>query len=120
MKAQILTEDQIPEALSIARGVFDYCLRARITDLEMIHIFLQYTENTNIRNMIAEGTLTMWGIFEQGHMIAMSGMQKEGDVIVNAGMDSGLFYQTPVSSNGGNTAVFICSDAGKNRGTRDI
>ena len=77
MKAQILTEDQIPEALSIARGVFDYCLRARITDLEMIHIFLQYTENTNIRNMIAEGTLTMWGIFEQGHMIAMSGMQKE-------------------------------------------
>ena len=76
MKAQILTEDQIPEALSIARGVFDYCLRARITDLEMIHIFLQYTENTNIRNMIAEGTLTMWGIFEQGHMIAMSGMQK--------------------------------------------
>ena len=50
MKAQILTEDQIPEALSIARGVFDYCLRARITDLEMIHIFLQYTENTNIRN----------------------------------------------------------------------
>ena len=32
MKAQILTEDQIPEALSIARGVFDYCLRARITD----------------------------------------------------------------------------------------
>ena len=52
MKAQILTEDQIPEALSIARGVFDYCLRARITDLEMIHIFLQYTENSNIRNMI--------------------------------------------------------------------
>ena len=156
MKAQILTEDQIPEALSIARGVFDYCLRARITDLEMIHIFLQYTENTNIRHMIAEGTLTMWGIFEQGHMIAMSGMQRgtyyhavcasgipaqrmwqmsvgrnegvcgksisvtEGDVIGNAGMDSGLFYQTPVSSNGGNTAVFVCSDAGKNRGTRDI
>lgn len=28
MKAQILTEDQIPEALSIARGVFDYvCVR---------------------------------------------------------------------------------------------
>ncbi len=80
MKAQILTEDQIPEALSIARGVFDYCLRARITDLEMIHIFLQYTENTNIRNMVAEGTLTMWGIFEQGHMIAMSGMQKEGHI----------------------------------------
>ena len=44
----------------------------------------------------------------------------EGDVIGNAGMDSGLFYQTPVSSNGGNTAVFICSDAGKNRDTRDI
>lgn len=37
----------------------------------------------------------------------------EGDVIGNAGMDSGLFYQTPVSSNGGNTAVFVCSDAGK-------
>ena len=90
MKAEILTEDQIPEALSIARGVFDYCLRARITDLEMIHIFLQYTENTNIRNMIAEGTLTMWGIFEQGHMIAMPGMQKEGHIT--------MLYVLPVFS----------------------
>ena len=135
MKAQILTEDQIPEALSIARGVFDYCLRARITDLEMIHIFLQYTEHSNIRNMIAEG----WTYY---HAVCASGISAqrmwqmsvgrnegvcgksisvtEGDVIGNAGMDSGLFYQTPVSSNGGNTAVFICSDAGKNRGTRDI
>ena len=33
MKAEILTEDQIPEALSIAWGVFDFCLRARITEL---------------------------------------------------------------------------------------
>ena len=53
MKAQILTEDQIPEALSIARGVFDYCLRARITDLELIPIFLQYTAKTIIRPMSA-------------------------------------------------------------------
>ena len=45
---------------------------------------------------------------------------QRGDVIGNAGMDSGLFHKTSVSSNGGNTAVFICSDAGKNRGTRDI
>ena len=51
MKAQILTEDQIPEALSIARGVFDYCLRARITDLEMIHIFLQYTETVSYTHL---------------------------------------------------------------------
>lgn len=50
MKAQILTEDQIPEALSIARGVFDYCLRARITDLEMIIYFC------NIRKTQTSGT----------------------------------------------------------------
>lgn len=80
MKAELLTEEQIPEALSIARGVFDCCLRAQIPDLEMIHIFLQYTENANIQTMVAEKTLTLWGIFEQGHMIAMSGMQKEGHI----------------------------------------
>ena len=80
MKAQILTEDQIPEALSIARGVFDYCLRASDHGSGNDSYILQYTENTNIRNMIAEGTLTMWGIFEQGHMVAMSGMQKEGHI----------------------------------------
>lgn len=80
MEAKILTTEQIPEALSIARGVFDYCLRAQISDLEMVHIFLQYTEEQNIRTMVEEQKLTLWGMFEQEHMVAMSGMQSEGHI----------------------------------------
>lgn len=80
MEAKILSQEQIPEALGIARGVFDYCLRTQITDLEMIHIFLQYTEEANIRRMTEEQKLTLWGIFEQGTMVAMSGMQSEGHI----------------------------------------
>ena len=80
MRIKILTEEQVPEALSIARGVFDYCLRQQITDLEMIHIFLQYSEPDHIKKMMAEGKLTLWGAYEQGNMIAMSGMQSEGHI----------------------------------------
>lgn len=80
MEARILTEEQIPEALSIARGVFDCCLRAQISDLEMVHIFLQYTEEQNIRKMVEEQKLTLWGMFEQQQMVAMSGMQSEGHI----------------------------------------
>ena len=80
MKAELLTENQIPEAIGIAQGVFDYCLRAQITDLEMIHIFLQYTKEEAVRRMVADGELLLWGIFEKGNMIAMSGMQKEGHI----------------------------------------
>lgn len=80
MEARILTVEQIPEALSIARGVFDCCLRAQISDLEMVHIFLQYTEEQNIKKMVEEQKLTLWGMFEQQQMVAMSGMQSEGHI----------------------------------------
>ena len=80
MEARILTMEQIPEALSIARGVFDCCLRAQISDLEMVHIFLQYTEEQNIKKMVEEQKLTLWGMFEQQQMVAMSGMQSEGHI----------------------------------------
>ena len=81
MEARILTMEQIPEALSIARGVFDCCLRAQISDLEMVHIFLQYTEEQNIKKMVEEQKLTLWAAYdEQNNMVAVSGMQSEGHI----------------------------------------
>ena len=93
MEARILSQEQIPEALGIARGVFDYCLRTQITDLEMIHIFLQYAEETNIRRLVEEEKLTLWGMFEQGNMVAMSGMQSEGHIT--------MLYVLPIFQNKG-------------------
>ena len=80
MRIKRLTEEQLPEALSIARGVFDYCLRQQITDLEMVHIFLQYSEPEHVKKMMEEGKLILWGAYEQGNMVAMSGMQNEGHI----------------------------------------
>ena len=44
----------------------------------------------------------------------------EGDVIGNAGMDSGLFHQTPVSSMEVTQPCSFVPMQAKNRGTRDI
>ena len=80
MKAQILTEDQIPEALSIARGVFDYCLRNSINNPKMVQAFEQYSHQDYLKHMMEENYLVMWGAYDQGTIVGMSAMQTEGHI----------------------------------------
>lgn len=80
MEIRILQEHELPQALQIARGVFDCCLANSIPDPQMRTGFLEYTKQENINSMTAAKTLVIWGAFEQGQMIGMSGMQREGHI----------------------------------------
>lgn len=80
MEIKLLTIDEIPQALKIATGVFDYCLRNSMQFPQNIASFEQYANAENVRQLMEQGRLTLWGAFEVGHMVAMSGMQSEGHI----------------------------------------
>ena len=82
MEIRILQENEMPQALRIARGVFDFCLRKSISDGQLVNGFMEYASEENFRRMMQEGALTLWGAFEEGQMVAMSGMQREGHIIM--------------------------------------
>lgn len=80
MEIRILTMDEMPQAVGIARGVFDYCLRKSTQYPQNITSFEQYANEVNVRLLMEQGRLTLWGAFEMGRMVAMSGMQSEGHI----------------------------------------
>ncbi len=80
MEIRILTIEEIPQAVSLANGVFDYCLKNYIKDQQTVGFFLEYANEENIRQMMQEGRLILWGGFEQNNLVAMSGMQREGHI----------------------------------------
>ena len=65
MEIKILTDEQLPEAIGLARGVFDYCLRNTIPNPKMVQAFEQYIHQDYLKHMINEGYLVMWGAYEQ-------------------------------------------------------
>lgn len=80
MEIKLLTINEMPQALQIARGVFDYCLRKSIPDPENIAGFEAYANEENVRSLMEQGRLLLWAAYEMGHMVAMSGMQSEGHI----------------------------------------
>lgn len=80
MEIRILQKHEIPQALQIARGVFDYCLGNSIPNPQMAAGFMDYTKQESIFRMVEDKVLVIWGAFEQGQMIGMSGMQREGHI----------------------------------------
>ena len=55
MEIKILTDEQLPEAIGLARGVFDYCLRNTIPNPKMVQAFEQYIHQDYLKHMINEG-----------------------------------------------------------------
>lgn len=80
MEIKQLTLAEMPQAVKLARGVFDFCLRKSMISQECIQQFDTYTNETNIRMMMGNGCLTLWGVYEVGQLVAMSGMQREGHI----------------------------------------
>lgn len=80
MEIKQLQEEQIGEAVQLARGVYEHCIRPHMTDLELVHIFLQYSKEETVRQNVRDGRLVLFGAFENGSMIGMSGMQQEGHI----------------------------------------
>lgn len=80
MEPRILLEEEIPQAADVARGVFDCCLRKTVPQLELVSHFESYANADNLRQLVSEERLTLWGIFMDGQLCAMSGMQSEGHI----------------------------------------
>lgn len=80
MEIRILTVNEIPQALTLARGVFDFCVSSNMSDQGLIQGFLEYSAEAKITDMASRGEITLWGVFEQGQMAGMSAMQKEGHI----------------------------------------
>ena len=80
MEIKILTDEQLPEAIGLARGVFDYCLRNTIPNPKMVQAFEQYIHQDYLKHMINEGYLVMWGAYEQNTIAGVAAMQTEGHI----------------------------------------
>lgn len=80
MEIRILKDNEIPQALSLARGVFDFCVSGNIENPQLINGFMEYACENNISRLLAEDKITLWGAFEQGQMAGISSMQREGHI----------------------------------------
>lgn len=80
MREQILTAEHLPMAVQLVRGVFNYCLRPRMQYAESIGYFEEYATEEHLQALMEQGRLTLWGIFDKEHLVAVSGMQSEGHI----------------------------------------
>lgn len=80
MEIRILTANEIPQALTLAQGVFDFCLGSSVPDPRLVQGFMEYSAEAKMTDMAAKGEITLWGAFEQGQLAGMSAMQKEGHI----------------------------------------
>ena len=81
MEIKILQTEEVPKAVQLARGVFEYCLRNTINEAQLIESFYTYVREENIRQLMETQKLTIWAAYdEQNNMVAVSGMQSEGHI----------------------------------------
>lgn len=80
MEAKILTIAELPEAVKLARGVFNFCLRRTVQLPEMEACFEQYVNEEHLRPLMEQGQLVLWGSYDAGQLVAVSGMQREGHI----------------------------------------
>ena len=81
MKIKILQTEEVPKAVQLAQGVFEYCLRNTINEAQLIESFYTYVREENIRQLMEAQKLILWAAYdEQNNMVAVSGMQSEGHI----------------------------------------
>lgn len=78
MEIRILQEEELTNAAGLSRYVFDNCLRNRMEFVQTISFVEQYLGLQNLSKMRQEGKLVLWGMFEQGELIAVSALQSDG------------------------------------------
>ena len=52
MEIKILQTEEVPKAVQLARGVFEYCLRNTINEAQLIESFYTYVREENIRQLM--------------------------------------------------------------------
>ena len=78
MEIRILMETEIPNAAGLSRYVFDTCLRNRMEFEQTIGFVEEYLNAEHLKQMFLEEKLTLWGVFEEGQMVGVSGLQPDG------------------------------------------
>ena len=78
MEIKILQTEEVPKAVQLARGVFEYCLRNTINEAQLIESFYTYVREENIRQLMETQKLTIWAAYdEQNNMVAVSGIVRD-------------------------------------------
>lgn len=80
MREQRLTAEHLPMAVQLARGVFNSCLRPMMRYVENIGYFEEYVTEEHLGMLMEQGRLMLWGIYDNGRLVAVSGMQSEGHI----------------------------------------
>ena len=81
MEIKILQTEEVPKAVQLARGGFEYCLRKTSNGAQLIESFYTYVREENIRQLMETQKLTIWAAYdEQNNMVAVSGIQSEGHI----------------------------------------
>ena len=78
MEIRVLREDELMHASGLSRYVFDTCLRNRMEFTQTIPFVENYISETNIKEMVLENKLVVWGAFEQQQLVGVSGLQTDG------------------------------------------
>jgi GNAT superfamily N-acetyltransferase len=80
MEVRVLTENEISPASEMAVGVYNYCLRQSVFPQALTEAFLQYAAADHLAQMVREGQITCWGVWNGEQLCAMSAMQPEGHI----------------------------------------
>jgi GNAT superfamily N-acetyltransferase len=80
MEIHRLKPEEYLEAMLGAHGVFDYCIKAKLSDRYLVDGFNAYAEAGLMQKKNAEGKGTLWGVFDENRMVGMSAMQSEGHI----------------------------------------
>ena len=78
MEIRILQKEEIDIASGLSRYVFDYCLRKRMEYPQTIEFVEDYIASSNLKLLVEENKLVLWGAFEDTQMVAVSAMQTDG------------------------------------------
>lgn len=80
MEIQMLTAQHIPQVVQLARQNFYECIKPFLEDLSMVQAFYEYVDENNLVQLMNQKRLYLWGAYEGGQMVGVSGMQAEGHI----------------------------------------
>jgi N-acetylglutamate synthase-like GNAT family acetyltransferase len=78
MEIRFLQEEELANAAGLSRFVFDTCLRPKMEFPQTISFVEAYLSEENLRTKVSEEGLLLWGVYESGQLLGVSGMQSDG------------------------------------------
>lgn len=78
MEIRIIQEEELKVAAGLSRYVFDHSLRQRMEFTQTISFVEDYLTTDNLSRLVQEGTLTVWGAFDEMQLVGVSALQSDG------------------------------------------